>query len=255
MEAGIILTRQADGRWPEAQDPRSRSVNRLLVATTNPGKLREIRRVLDGVPVALLSLPDISAIAEPQETGQTFAENALLKARYYAAASAVPTVAEDSGLVIDALGGRPGVQSARYPGATYADKFRGLYRELAAHPRPWTARFVCSLAFVGQAPLSSMLAGTPPPLARAPALADSLSSRGPQALLFTCEATVEGEIADGPHGTFGFGYDPIFYYPPYSSTLGEVTDERKLAVAHRGKAFRQFRAWLLRDGLASPLFT
>jgi XTP/dITP diphosphohydrolase len=251
-------------------------VNRLLVATTNPGKLREIRRVLDGVPVMLLSLSDVSAVAEPEETGRTFAENALLKARYYAAASGVPTVAEDSGLVIDALGGRPGVQSARYPGATYADKFRGLYRELAAHPRPWTARFVCSLAFAGQAkgqwPMAQedqLQVRDPRPKAQGDLLprreSDAQDKRGfpwatgpgPRALqvLFRCEATVEGEIADGPHGTFGFGYDPIFYYPPYSSTLGEVTDERKLAVAHRGKAFRQFREWLLRDGLASPLFT
>ena len=186
-------------------------VNRFLIATTNPGKLREIRRVLDGVPVALLSLTDIGAVAEPEETGRTFAENARLKATYYAAASGLPTVAEDSGLVIDALGGRPGVESARYPGATYGDKFRGLYRELAAHPRPWTARFVCSLVFVGQA--------------------DGLRPSALQ-VLFTCEATIDGEIAAGPRGTFGFGYDPIFYYPPYSSTLGEVTDDRNVAAAH-----------------------
>ena len=147
-------------------------------------------------------------------------ENALLKADYYARATGLPTVAEDSGLAIDALGGRPGVESARYPGATYPDKFANLYRELAPHPRPWTARFVCSLAFVG-APES----GEPP-------------------LLFATEATVEGEIAPAPRGRFGFGYDPIFFYPPYGTTLGDVDDERKLAVAHRGKAFRQFRAWL-----------
>jgi XTP/dITP diphosphohydrolase len=215
-------------------------VTSVLIATTNPGKLREIRHVLADVPLSWLSLGDVSKVDEPEETGRTFAENALLKARYYAAASGLPTVAEDSGLVIDALGGRPGVESARYPGATYSDKFRGLYRELAAHPRPWTARFVCSLAFVDQPE----------------ALPKRLTPRAPSLeTLFTCEATVEGEIADGPRGTFGFGYDPIFHYPPYSSTLGEVTNERKLAVAHRGKAFRQFREWLLRDGLRSPLFT
>lgn len=191
----------------------------VVLATTNPGKVREIRLVLEGVPVVLTSLGDFPAVPEPEETGATFAENALLKARYYARALGQPTVAEDSGLVIDALGGRPGVASARYPGATYAEKFVGLYRELAAHPRPWRARFVCSLAFVD-------------PAADEP--------------LFTCEATVEGEIAPAPRGPHGFGYDPIFYYPPYCSTLGEVTDEKKLAIAHRGKAFRQFRAWLER---------
>lgn len=189
----------------------------LLVATTNAGKIREIRAVLDGVPPRLAVLGDFPPVPEPEETGRTCAENALLKARYYAAALGRPTVAEDSGLEIDALDGRPGVASARYPGATYADKFVGLYRELAPHPRPWHARFVCALAFVE------------PPSA---------------APVFTCQATVEGEIAPAPRGQYGFGYDPIFYFPDYRATFGEVRDDRKLAVAHRGKAFRQFRDWL-----------
>jgi XTP/dITP diphosphohydrolase len=177
-------------------------------------------------------LSEVRAVPEPEETGETFADNALLKARYYAVAAGLPTVAEDSGLVIDALGGRPGVASARYPGASYADKFAGLYRELAPHPRPWTARFVCSLAYVEPA------APEAPKEAR---------------VLFTCEATVEGEIASAPVGQSGFGYDPIFFYPPYGTTLGNVTDERKLAVAHRGKAFRQFREWLIaRAGVQRP---
>ena len=189
---------------------------KLLVATTNPGKTREIRRVLEGLPIEMLSLGDLPPIPEPEETGRTFAENARQKARAYWRAAGLPTVAEDSGLAIDALEGRPGVESARYPGATYADKFANLYRELAPFPRPWAARFVCALAFVNEAP--------------APA--------------FECEATVEGEIAPAPAGTNGFGYDPIFLYPPYGATLGEVDDARKLAVAHRGKAFRKFRAWI-----------
>ncbi len=193
----------------------------LLIATTNQGKIREILNVLSGVPFEVTTLADLSPIEEPEETGSTFHDNALLKARYYAAAANLPTVAEDSGLVIDALSGRPGVQSARYPGTTYIDKFNGLYRELEPHRRPWTARFVCSLAFVG-----APAAGKPP-------------------LLFSCEATVEGEIANVPVGSFGFGYDPIFFYPPYGTTLGNVNDDRKLAVAHRGKAFREFRAWLV----------
>ena len=204
---------------------------RLFVATTNPGKLREIRELLGDVPVDLASLSDIEETQAPEETGLTFAENARLKAWYYAAHAGLPTVAEDSGLVIDALDGRPGVKSARYPGATYPEKFARLYAELAPHPRPWTARFVCALAFVGTP--NSMTAVEP---------------------LFTCEATVEGEIAAEPAGSFGFGYDPIFYYPPYETTLGNVDDERKLAVAHRGKAFRQFRQWLMsgRDRSFSP---
>lgn len=200
---------------------------RLLIATTNPGKIREIRRVLAGLPVAVLTLSDLPPTPEPEETGRTFADNARLKAEYYASAMGVTTVAEDSGLVIDALGGRPGVESARYPGATYPDKFANLHRELASHPRPWTARFVCSLACVG-----APTAGRPP-------------------LLYATEASVEGEIAPAPVGVFGFGYDPIFFYPPYGTTLGDVPDERKLAVAHRGKAFRQFRVWLEAGGPAA----
>jgi XTP/dITP diphosphohydrolase len=219
-EGGIILTTvrlNAKGQ--------SNGVPPILIATTNPGKLREIRHVLEGVPIEFRSLADLPAVPEPSETGLTFAENALLKARYYAAASGLATVAEDSGLMIDALGGRPGIESARYPGATYPEKFKRLYRELAAHRRPWTARFVCSLCFVG-----------------APSLEPQAASPTVQ---FTTEATVEGEIAEAPRGAFGFGYDPIFLYPPYGCTLGEVDGDRKLAVAHRGKAFRQFREWLL----------
>ena len=187
----------------------------LLLATTNAGKVREIRRVLDGVPRRLVTLADLAPIAEPVESGRTCADNALIKARYYAAATGLPTVAEDSGLFIDALGGRPGVESARYPGATYPDKFVNLYRELAPRPQPWTARFVCAAAVVE---------------------ADQT--------LFTCEAAVEGEVARNPSGPNGFGYDPFFYYPPYGRTFGEVSDEEKLVVAHRGKAFRLVRAFL-----------
>lgn len=199
-------------------------ITTLLIATTNPGKLREIRVVLDGTPVRLLSLNDVPAIPEPEETGRTFAENALAKATHYSVRAGLPTAAEDSGLAIDALGGRPGVASARYPGATYADKFANLYRELSAHPRPWTARFVCSVAVV-----------------------DGVSGPGASKVLFTCEATVEGEIAPEPRGSGGFGYDPIFFYPPYGRTLGEVSEIDKLAVAHRGKAFGLVRRWLERD--------
>lgn len=187
----------------------------LLVATTNPGKMREIRRILQDTGLQVLSLSDLPPIPEPEETGRTFAENARLKARAYQAASGLPTVAEDSGLVIDAIGGRPGVESARYPGTTYAGKFANLYRELAPHPRPWTARFVCALAFIDRGEIR-----------------------------FETEATVEGCIAAEPRGEGGFGYDPIFFYPPYGCTLGEVSEERKLEVAHRGKAFRTFKTWI-----------
>ncbi len=191
----------------------------ILIATTNPGKLREIRALLEGAPVRLLTLDDFPPAEEPEETGRTFEENAVLKARAYARATGAATVAEDSGLEIDALGGAPGIHSARYPGATYADKFANLYARLAGMPKPWTARFVCALAMVDAA----------------------------GAILFETRATVEGEVAGTPRGTFGFGYDPMFFYPPYGKTLGEVDGPEKLAVAHRGKAFRAFRAWLERE--------
>ena len=210
-------------------------MSRLLIATTNPGKVREIRSVLAGTPVTLLTLADLPPVPEPEEIGQTFADNARLKADYYASASGLRTVAEDSGLSIDALGGRPGVASARYPGATYPDKFARLYRELEPHQRPWTARFVCSLVCVdsgGRDRHGAPSAGPGPDL------------KVPPVHLFSCEATVEGEIAPAPRGSNGFGYDPIFFYPPYGRTLGEVDDAEKLAVSHRGKAFRQFAEWI-----------
>lgn len=193
----------------------------LLVATTNAGKIREIREVLGDLPLDLRTLEDIPPIPAPEETGRTFAENAAIKALAYAEASGLPTVAEDSGLVVDALLGRPGVESARYPGRDYPERFANLYRELAPHPRPWMARFVCSLAY-----------------------AQPRSAASSARIVFTDEATVEGEIATRPSGTNGFGYDPIFFYPPYGRTLADVDDEQKLTVAHRGKAFRAFRRYL-----------
>jgi XTP/dITP diphosphohydrolase len=200
----------------------------LLVATTNPGKLREIRLILDGLPLRIRSLGDFPPVPEPDENASTFVENGRLKAEAYARATGWPTVAEDSGLAIDALDGRPGVLSARYPGDTYPEKFANLYRELAPHPQPWTARYVCALTYVD------------------PAAAPAIQ--------FEVQATVEGEITDTPQGSHGFGYDPIFYYRPYETTLGNVDDARKLVVAHRGKAFRAFRAWLERtSGSASSL--
>jgi XTP/dITP diphosphohydrolase len=190
---------------------------KLLIATTNPGKLREIREVLASAPVDLLSLRDIPAVDEPEETGATFDENARLKARYYAAHSGIMTVAEDSGLVVDALDGEPGVRSARFlrPDASYPERFAEIYRRLAARPyAPRTARFVCALAL----------------------------AHG-RDILFETSATVEGEVAEAPRGSGGFGYDPILYYPPYDRTLAEVTQEEKLRVAHRGKAFRKLAEW------------
>lgn len=189
----------------------------LLIATTNEGKLREIREIFRGLDLPTCSLNDFPPVPEPKESESTFPANAVLKARAYAAATGMVTVAEDSGLVIDALGGAPGVNSARYPGATYPEKFANLYAALAQHPRPWAARYVCAIAVV-----------------------DGRLGR----VLFETVATVEGEIWPEARGTHGFGYDPTFYYPPYGKTFGEVDDARKLAVAHRGKAFVALRRWI-----------
>jgi XTP/dITP diphosphohydrolase len=192
---------------------------RLLVATTNAGKLREIRDVLRPTGIDLLTLNHLPGVAAPEEDGVTFEENARLKARYYASHSLDLTVAEDSGLVIDALDGAPGVHSARYLGesATYPERFAKILSQLAARPeRPRSARFVCALAL----------------------------AQGNE-ILFETTAHIEGEIAERPAGTDGFGYDPIFLYRPYGHTLAEVTREQKLAVAHRGRAFRQLSDWLL----------
>ena len=192
--------------------------NRLLVATTNPGKIREIKGILAGVPVALLTLDDFPAIPEPEETGATFAENARLKALYYSQQFRVPAVADDSGLVIDALGGAPGVHSARWHGTDYPTKFAVIYRELASQGLTTSAaRFVAHIAV----------------------------ARG-DAVVFEAAGVVEGEIAREPRGEYGFGYDPIFWFPPYAKTLAEVTQDEKIRVAHRGKAFRAFADWLRR---------
>ena len=198
---------------------------RLLVATTNRDKLREIRSVMSGTPVELLTLADLPPVDEPEETGMTFPANARLKALHYADAAArhfhdpsLLIVAEDSGLIVDALEGEPGVRSARFlrPDASYLERFDEIYRRLALTPdRPRTARFVCALAAVRNG-----------------------------AIVFETEGTIEGEISANPRGTRGFGYDPIFLYPPYGRTLAEVDDEEKLRVAHRGHAFRTLRNWL-----------
>ena len=191
---------------------------RLVVATTNRGKLKEIAQLLDGAPVELATLADYPDIAAPEETGRSFADNARLKALYYARHTGELTVAEDSGLEIDALDGVPGIESARYGGAdaSYPEKFALIYDALRRRKTAGsTARFVCALA---------------------------LAQKGH--VLFETRGTVEGEIAPEPRGTGGFGYDPIFLYPPFGCTLAEATAEQKGSVSHRGKAFSKLRTYL-----------
>jgi XTP/dITP diphosphohydrolase len=201
---------------------------RLLIATTNQNKVREIRALLEGAPVELLTLDAFSALTPPDETGNTFEENARLKALSYAAATGELTVAEDSGLEIDALGGAPGVESARFGGAgtSYTDKFAMLYDALRAKgpaSADGPARFVCALAL----------------------------AHGDR-ILFETRGTVEGLIAPQPKGAGGFGYDPIFFYPPYGQTFGEATAAQKSAESHRGQAFRRLRDFLVMFASEQP---
>ena len=192
---------------------------RLVVATTNPNKLREIRGIMEGAGVDLVGLDAFPPVAEPEETGATFAENARQKAAYYSAALGSLVVAEDSGLEIDGLGGEPGVQSARYGGpeaATYPQKFALVYAGLRAKgAMGCAARFVCALAVAG----------------------------GPR-ILFEARGTIEGRVNDAPAGNGGFGYDPIFFYPPLGRTLAQLDEREKASVSHRGQAFRRLREHL-----------
>lgn len=191
----------------------------LLIATTNPGKLREITGILAGAPVRLATLRDVPALDEPEETGGTFGENARLKARYYSRATGLVAAADDSGLEIDALGGAPGVHSARWHGTDYAVKFRKIHELLAARGLTTSpARFVCHVTV----------------------------ARGDE-ILFEVECTVEGAIAAEPRGDNGFGYDPLFYYPPAGCTLAELPTAGKSAVSHRGQAFAALRRRLVAE--------
>lgn len=198
----------------------SRQVTRLLLASSNPGKLREFR-VLAGesaAPPALDLLPDFSRLPPFVESAPTFAEIAAGKALHYSRYSNLPVFADDSGLLVDALGGAPGVHSARYGGANAsdADRVAKLLAELrATNSNDRRARFVCVLA---------------------------LACRG--RVLGVLSDAVEGEIAESPRGANGFGYDPIFLLPALEKTFAEIPGESKNLYSHRGKAFRKLLAYL-----------
>jgi XTP/dITP diphosphohydrolase len=192
-------------------------VTRLLLATANPGKLRELRAILAGLPVELVGLADAGAGAPPevQETGATFGDNALLKARTYAAWSGLATVADDSGLEVDALGGAPGVRSARYAGPEASDQANldRLLTELeGVPPERRTARFRCAAVLFD-----------------------------PRLGTWQAEAAWEGRLLDAPRGTGGFGYDPVFVPDGWTRTSAEVDAATKDAASHRGRAFRALR--------------
>jgi len=192
----------------------------LLLATTNYHKLEEYRAIFSGLPFHFLSLHDIHLDLDVEETEATFAENAELKALAYARASGMLTLADDSGLEIDALGGAPGIYSARFAGkeTSYEERFRLLLEQLKGLTREGrTARFRCAIA-----------------------LAE------PSGFYQTVEGTLEGLIADTPRGKYGFGYDPIFFIPELGKTSAELTPEHKNRISHRGQA-AQLAAALLKN--------
>ena len=188
----------------------------VVVATTNSHKLAEITRILDGLDCAVRPITAYSSGPAPAETGRTFAANARLKALHYGRLVPHLTVADDSGLEIEGLDGEPGVHSARFNGATYEEKFDVVHSRLRARGALASrARFVCAVA----------------------------AAEGDR-IVFEATGTIEGRIAERPAGHAGFGYDPIFFYPPYGCTLAEVSADRKAAVSHRGRAFRKLRVFI-----------
>ncbi len=196
---------------------------RLLVATRSTHKLRELRELLDLGRTDLVSLDDLGIEGDPIEDGATFETNAAIKARFGLRASGLPTLADDSGLEVDALGGGPGVRTRRYAGedATDADNNAKLLEALhGLTPEQRSARYVCVLAL---------------------AMPDGTGPRGGIRVI-TARGTCRGRIATGPHGTGGFGYDPIFQpvsEPPDGRTLGLWTPAEKHAISHRARAARR----------------
>jgi XTP/dITP diphosphohydrolase len=189
----------------------------LLLGSANQGKLRELRTILDGLPVELVGLAEVGLGDPPEveETGDTFLENALLKARAYAAWSGLAAVADDSGLEVDTLGGAPGVRSARYAGQGAGDQANldKLLAELSGvPPERRTARFRCAAVLYD-------------------------SGQG----TWHAEAAWEGRVLEAPRGSGGFGYDPVFLPDGWDKTSAEVDQATKDAASHRGKAFRALR--------------
>ncbi len=192
---------------------------RLYCATTNPGKLVEFRKALED-SFEVESLPGLSNIASCEETGATFEENAVQKALYYSKHAGGYLFVDDSGLEVDALGGAPGVYSARFAGPSATDEANNrLLMDRMQGVRDRAARFVCVVA-----------------LAR--------DGR----LVRTFRGIVEGSLVEQPRGTSGFGYDPLFFYPPFGVTFGEAPLERKMEVSHRAIALRAMGKWLAAGG-------
>ena len=185
---------------------------KFVLATHNPGKLKEMSDILARVGVEVVSPGDLGITVDVEETGTTFAENAMLKAKAICAAAKLPAIADDSGLYVDALNGGPGVYSARYGGEGLDDK--GRYTLLLNNMRGQSTRaahFTCSIACAF-----------------------------PNGDTLTAEGRCDGSIAFAPMGEGGFGYDPVFFVPEKAKTFGQLTAEEKSTISHRGKALKSF---------------
>jgi len=185
----------------------------LVIASTNPGKTAEIKDLLTDYPIYIKSLDDFGPIPPVVEDGETFDENAYKKASFVSRVLGLPALADDSGLVVDALDGAPGVYSARYAGENASDAQR----------------------------CAKLLAAMKGKTNRRAAFNCVISIAVPTGPALTYEASCEGLILETPVGENGFGYDPIFYYPPFKKTFAELTRQQKSRVSHRGKALREFK--------------
>ena len=193
-------------------------IEKILVATRNKGKMTELVKLLRPLEITLVSLNDLLIEEEIEETGKTFAENAIVKAERYGELGGLPTIADDSGIEVDALGGAPGIYSARYGGEGFTDLDRNnlLLKNVKKIPDSrLTARFRCVVA---------------------------LWVPGNKTVTF--EGKIEGMIRRFPSGNNGFGYDPIFFYKPMKKTLADITSEEKEKISHRGYAVRMAREYL-----------
>ena len=187
----------------------------IMIATSNAHKVEEFREMLEPLGIQVRSLLDLEEKVEIEETGTTFAENAMIKALSVHERLGIPVISDDSGLEVDAMDKAPGVYSARFLGydTPYEEKNQYIMDQVKGKTR--TARYVCAIAYVEEDGAGHVFTGV-----------------------------VEGEIAEHARGEKGFGYDPIFYYPPYGATLAEVSEEKKNAISHRGRALAQLIAYM-----------
>lgn len=239
---------------------------KLLIATTNPEKFKEIARLLSSEGIVPVSFQDAGLFGEIAETGQTYLENAAAKALFWSNEYEGPVVAEDSGLEVEALGGKPGVHTARYGGAglTDAQRYQKLLEEIAevgasasthapafnsspvSAPPPAPANAGAPAS--GERPAS---AGTRPVISRAATYRCVAALANGGNLIVSFAGSCKGEIAPEPRGTGGFGYDPVFFYPPLGKTFAELGPEEKNKVSHRGAAFRALAEHLKTRGLST----